>query len=176
MAVPVKSAGPGLPSGQARPHPEPSKPWPLRRLPAALLLLLAAATPTLAVGPAAPFEAPRAASPAAAASSSSATGSSTQDLSATAAAQRDPELATLLGVRRSGTTALALIDGRWWPVGSQLRGAQLTHIQAHQVTLRHPDGRLEVLALYSGPSRPAGSTGSAGKALTLLPNLPARTP
>ena len=94
-----------------------------------------------------------------------------QGTAAAAPAERDAS--GLLGVQRSGATAKALIDGRWWPVGSQLRGAQLIQIQRHQATLRHPDGRLEVLALYSSVSK---SAGTAGKAVSPLPIQPARTP
>ena len=144
----------------------------LRRLPT-WLVLLDCAGPTLAAGPTAPFEPPPAAAAAAAASAPMATETHTQGQGNVAALPAERDASGLLGVQRSGATARALIDGRWWPVGSQLRGAQLIQIQHHQATLRHPDGRLEVLALYSSVSN---SAGTAGKAVSPLPNQPARTP
>ena len=149
--------------------------WPLKQLRhwPTWLTLLASAGPSLAVGPAAPFAPPSALPSAAAVSSPGALAASAAEPGNDAAQPREPEATGLLGVHRSGPAALALIDGRWWSVGSQLRGAQLIHIQRHQATLRHPDGRLEVLALYSGTHK---TTGTAGKAVTLPMNQPARTP
>jgi|CXWL01.1.fsa_nt_gi hypothetical protein len=94
-------------------------------------------TPAFALGPNAPFEPPRAASASALAA---AVGS--HPLPGNAATDG------LTGVRLSGAAAAALIDGRWWPVGSTLRGARLVDVQRHQVLLRHADGRVEPLALH----------------------------
>jgi hypothetical protein len=103
-------------------------------------LALLLATPALALGPGAPFEPPRA---------------------APLAADADPAAAApagLTGVRVAGAGAAALIDGRWWPLGSMPRGARLVAVQGHQALLRHADGRVEALVLHPSTSPPTGAT------------------
>ena len=108
------------------------------------LLLLAAAAPALAMGPTAPFTPPAAvavvapAAPAAPPASSSA---------AAAEQTHDASREGLSGLRLAGAGSAALIDGRWWPLGSQPRGARLVAVQRHQVQLRHANGQLEWLPL-----------------------------
>ena len=121
-----------------------------------LCCLLFTATPSPALGPAAPFEPPRAAVVAAALSAATTSDADKSDNAHSAhAAPQLGEKSSLQGVHHTGRTALALIDGQWWPVGSQVRGARLVSIQRHQVTLQHPDGRLEELALYPNPVKTA---------------------
>lgn len=105
----------------------------------ALLVLACLVVPARApaLGPQEPFTPPQAGARAAAAAS--------------AAAETSPACDScdqgLAGLRLAGAGSAALIDGRWWPLGSQPRGARLVSIQRHQVQLRHADGRLQVLAL-----------------------------
>ncbi len=109
-----------------------------------LLAVLVLTAQAHALGPQAPFTPPRAGLPAAAAASASADASAGNSASNTACDSCDTGLA---GLRLAGTGSAALIDGRWWPLGSQPRGARLVSIQRHQVQLRHADGRLQVLSL-----------------------------
>ncbi len=56
--------------------------------------------------------------------------------------------AALTGVRL-GRAPAALIDGEWVPLGASVRGAQLQRVQRAGAELRHADGRVEWLALFS---------------------------
>jgi len=108
--------------------------------------LLLANLPAAALGPAHPFAPPLAASAAA----------------ATEAAASQPAAMLnsgdgLAGVR-SGTVPMALIDGQWWPVGGQPRGARLLSINRAGATLRHPDGRVEQLTLLPAAEPTAKAT------------------
>lgn len=105
-------------------------------------LVLLLATSALALGPQAPFEPPRAAPLAADAGPA-----------VTLAAP-----AGLTGVRMSGASAAALIDGQWWPLGSMPRGARLVAVQGHQALLRHADGSVEALVLHPSIAPPIGAT------------------
>lgn len=113
------------------------------RLRAACATACAAALPlALALGPAAPFAPPTALAqaahaPAAAASAAAPAAASAAELGAEG----------LSGLRLAGPRSAALIDGRWWPLGSMPRGARLVAVHRQQVQLRHLDGRFEVLAL-----------------------------
>lgn len=102
----------------------------------ASMLLLAGAASAHALGPAAPFAPPRAASVAHA--------------EATAAAE---PMAGLTGVRL-GAAPQALIDGHWHRSGATVRGAVLQTITRDGITLRHPDGRAERLWLLPPPTHP----------------------
>ncbi|MDP1901096.1 MAG: hypothetical protein Q8K96_11660 [Rubrivivax sp.] len=108
----------------------------MRRALAASALLLACA-PVQALGPRAPFEAPR---PAAVAASGAETGPT--------AAPVGGGSTGLSGVHLAPSGNAALIDGLWWPLGGTPRGARLVAVQRHQVQLRHAGGRLETLALH----------------------------
>ncbi len=55
-------------------------------------------------------------------------------------------LAGLNGIR-AGTRAMALIDGQWVAPGATIRGARLISVFTSAAQLRHPDGRLELVAL-----------------------------
>lgn len=57
-----------------------------------------------------------------------------------------------LGGLRGGAAPAALIDGQWISVGAPVRQARLHDIQPPYAVLRHPDGRLERLALGSHPT------------------------
>jgi hypothetical protein len=107
--------------------------------PTPLLSALLLAAPAFALGPQDPFTPPQA-GPRAAELAAPCVG-----CVAAPPAQESQE--GLAGLRLAGSGSAALIDGRWWPLGSQPRGARLVSIQRHQVQLRHPDGRLQVLAL-----------------------------
>lgn len=116
------------------------------------LLLLAAAAPALAMGPTAPFTPPAAVAvvaPAAPVTSSSPALPAASTAASAAAADQttDAGLSGLSGLRLAGAGSAALIDGRWWPLGSQPRGARLVAVQRHQVQLRHANGQLEWLPL-----------------------------
>ena len=56
--------------------------------------------------------------------------------------------AALTGVRL-GPAPAALIDGEWVAPGTPVRGAQLLRVQRTGAALRHADGRIEWLALFS---------------------------
>jgi hypothetical protein len=105
----------------------------LRRI--AGTLLLSGAHGAHALGPAAPFTPPGAAS-------------------AVAAEQIAPlaPATTGLGGVRLGAPPQALIDGQWHRGGTAVRGAVLHTITRHGVTLRHPDGRTEHLWLLPRPT------------------------
>ena len=110
-------------------------------------LLLALLPPcTHAVGPEAPFTPPAKALPV------------TAPLpAASAASSADPAAATppaLTGLRM-GHTPAALIDGAWVGVGQEVRGARLIEVRPGAVRLRHADGRLETMALFTDSSAAA---------------------
>ena len=98
--------------------------------------LLLASLPAAALGPNSPFASPRAASAAAAG-----------DLAPAAAQAAVPTGSDGLAGVRSGAEPMALIDGQWWPVGGQPRGARLVSVHRAGATLRHADGRIEQLSL-----------------------------
>lgn len=91
--------------------------------------------PATALGPAQPFAAP-AAQRGAAAPGDDPTGRTTARLSGL----------------RGGAAPAALIDGQWITLGASVRQARLHDIQPPYAVLRHPDGRLERLALDSHPA------------------------
>lgn len=96
-----------------------------------------------ALGPQAPFVAPNASSfeVDATAIDGTKSGGLTQGLS---------------GVR-VGRYAGAVIDGRWVRKGRSIRGARLIEVRRGSVTLRHPDGRREVLSMFTAQSQNAGT-------------------
>lgn len=137
---------------------------------AACLGLAIAGAPTLALalGPAAPFLPPRAAS-----------------APAPGAGEGGDRMAWLPGAPaaglagvRLGTRAMALIDGQWWPLGSRLRGgARLAAVQPRGVWLRHADGRGEFIALLaSAAAAPAAAAAEARSTLPESDLAPAPTP
>lgn len=63
----------------------------------------------------------------------------------------------LSGVR-VGRYAGAVIDGRWVRKGRSIRGARLIEVRRNGVTLRHPDGRREVLSMFTAQSQSPGTT------------------
>lgn len=127
----------------------------LTRLRAACATACATALPlALALGPSAPFAPPTAPAPAGPASAAAATAVSSAASSAASSAELSAE--GLSGLRLAGPRSAALIDGLWWPLGGMPRGARLVAVQQQQVQLRHPDGRVEVLAL--NPAVQAGRT------------------
>lgn len=146
---------------------------------ATLCVFSCAAVPmlALALGPAAPFAPPTARvqsadRPAGAASTATPATPVALDTSdapaapaAVSAAERGAE--GLSGLRLAGPRSAALIDGQWWPLGAMPRGARLVAVQRQLVQLRHPDGRIEVLAL-----NPAVATGRASNP----PDQPAPAP
>lgn len=101
----------------------------LRRAAAATALSAGALLPAHALGPQAPFAPPAATSAA-----------------ATSPIATEPEPTGLTGVRL-GTPPQALIDGRWHRRGEPVRGARLSAVNRRGATLRHPDGRRELLWL-----------------------------
>ncbi|MBE7426540.1 MAG: hypothetical protein HS106_10915 [Ideonella sp.] len=101
----------------------------LRRAAAATALSAGALLPAHALGPQAPFAPPAATSAA-----------------ATSPIATEPEPTGLTGVRL-GTPPQALIDGRWHRLGEPVRGARLSAVNRRGATLRHPDGRRELLWL-----------------------------
>lgn len=112
----------------------------------AVVALLVCA-PVGALGPNAPFVAP--AAPAA----PSASGTNSADSPASAASGAGAALAPLgLSGMRLRTQPMALIDGEWRRVGESVRGAAVTAMHATGVTLRHPDGRVEVLSWGPTPA------------------------
>ena len=116
------------------------------RLRAACATACAAALPlALALGPAAPFAPPTARAQAAGAPAAAASAAATAAPAAASAAELGAE--GLSGLRLAGPRSAALIDGRWWPLGSMPRGARLVAVHRQQVQLRHVNGRFEVLAL-----------------------------
>jgi hypothetical protein len=124
-----------------------SAPQAMRLLPA--LLLAPLGTASWALGPTAAFTpAPeRVAISGVAAAQAATAASGTPPSNAVTAAS-----ATGLTGTRLGSRPQALIDGQWWPMGAQLpsrSAARLVGISAQQVSLRHADGRLETLNLFS---------------------------
>ncbi len=95
-------------------------------------VMMGAASSALAMGPAAPFTPPRAAAPVLAQGTGS-TGPARAENPAAKAVAPAPEPAledaALQGVR-TGTQAMALIDGRWWPLGSGPGGRRITAIDS----------------------------------------------
>lgn len=73
-----------------------------------------------------------------------------------AAVAATPLVVGLAGLRL-GHTPAALIDGEWISVGAGVRGARLHSVSMRGATLRHPDGRMERLALYPESSQPAAA-------------------
>ena len=100
-----------------------------------------------ALGPQAPFVPPVA-------------GQVSVDSAGALPSQAGPEVG-LSGVR-VGRHAGAIIDGKWVRKGKAVRGARLSSVSRSQVVLKHPDGRQEVLSLYS----PSGQTTVAQAAAT----------
>ena len=144
----------------------------------AATLLLAAATPAPApaMGPAAPFTPPAAVNPvsaatatataaAAAASASSSSSAATASGATSAAPAVGSGSEGLSGLRLAGAGSAALIDGRWWPLGSQPRGARLVAVQRQQVQLRHANGQLEWLPLNPAASLTTSATFGATPSL-----------
>ena len=113
---------------------------------AALLLLPIAGH---ALGPAQPFTAPAATAHAA-------------DAATTAA----PATSSGLAGVRLGTSPGALVDGQWIALGQAVRGARLVSVRAHDVSLRHTDGRIERLALFPEVQPPTTSANSGTDAVT----------
>ncbi len=109
---------------------------PLGRATVALATLLVL-TDARALGSAAPFTPPRAGS--AAGGESSSVGAPATDG---------------LGGLRLRTQPMALIDGQWWRIGQQVRGAVLTSIHAGGVVLRHADGRTEQVSWMPANTTP----------------------
>lgn len=134
--------------------------------------LCAGTAPAWAAGPATPFE-PLRPTPAAAASAPSPAAAEQGDPANGSAQARGLDPTGLQGVHRAGASALALIDGRWLSVGSQVRGARLVRIQGQQATLRYPDGRVEVMTLHATATKPAAMPAQAAAPLQ---HQPARTP
>lgn len=96
--------------------------------------LLATPAPSTAMGPRAPFTPPQ-----------PATGPGVAVPVQAAAAVAEAPL--LLQGLRTGVRPLALIDGRWWPLGQGPRGLQLTAVDASGVWLRDGPRRLQRLSL-----------------------------
>lgn len=110
-------------------------------------LLSAIWTVAYAIGPMAPFEPPVA-------------GSVSADDAGPLANQPAQDVG-LSGVR-VGRYAGAIIDGKWVRKGKSVRGARLSAVGRSQVVLKHPDGRQEVLSLYS----PSGQSAAPQVAAT----------
>ena len=68
--------------------------------------------------------------------------------------------AALTGVRL-GRAPAALIDGEWVAPGARVRGAQLLRVQRTGAALRHTDGRIEWLALFSLDNPPPAADAAA---------------
>lgn len=125
-----------------------------------------------ALGPAAPFLPPRAAAGAHLEAAAAAAASSATSSTPLAGAGSG------LGGMRLGTTAMALIDDQWWPVGSRPRGALLVAVNAHGAWLRHADGRIEHLSLHvaADGTRARLANAGASPAAVPVPPLPALAP
>lgn len=68
--------------------------------------------------------------------------------------------AALTGVRL-GRAPAALIDGEWVAPGAPVRGALLLRVQRTGAELRHADGRIERLALFTLDNRPPATEPAA---------------
>jgi hypothetical protein len=79
-------------------------------------------------------------------------------LQANGAALRLPT--ALTGVRL-GPAPAALIDGEWVAQGAPVRGARLLRVQRKGAELRHADGRIEWLALFSLDNPPPAADPAA---------------
>lgn len=79
-------------------------------------------------------------------------------LQAQGPALRSP--AALTGVRL-GPAPAALIDGEWVAPGTPVRGALLLRVQRTGADLRHADGRIERLALFSLDNPPPAADPAA---------------
>lgn len=123
-------------------------PTALTALGAAICALLLAST-ALAVGPDAPFTPPPTLGPQAHAAPSAVAADS-----AASAADADTPPAGLVGLRL-GAAPSALIDGQWVRVGQETRGARLVEVRPNAVRLRHANGQIETLALFSDPKAAA---------------------
>jgi hypothetical protein len=128
-----------------------------RRL--AVLLLLAQA-PAWAMGPAAPFTPPRAAAPVVQAATTTTTSTAASarapQAAASAAALGLPD-AALQGVR-TGPHPVALLEGRWWGLGSGPEGRRITAIDSRGIWIT------------LGPSLEPTKTLASQQRLWLLPN------
>ncbi len=113
-------------------------------------LLLALLPPGVqAVGPQAPFTPPAPpARPAAAPMAAPLPAGAASDAESAAA---PPGLVGL----RLGNAPAALIDGTWVRVGQTVRDARLIEVLPSAVRLRHADGRLETVALFTDSSAAA---------------------
>lgn len=96
---------------------------------------LAFCVPAWALGPMAPFDAPRA--------------DQAGSFEAGGGAGFDAAMPTqgLTGVRL-GRYAGAVIDGQWVRKGRTVRGARLVQVQRTRVVLKHPDGHTEIIEMY----------------------------
>ena len=106
-----------------------------------------------AIGPQAPFVAP-------------VVGETSVD-TATPVPTQDGAEVGLSGVR-VGRYPGAIIDGKWVRKGKAVRGARLSSVSRSQVVLKHPDGRQEVLSLYS-PSGPTTVAQAAASTQAVKP-------
>ena len=118
----------------------------------ALLTLLAHALQTgaWAMGAGAPFLPPTAraaaADPMPTVAPGGSSGLASDTTSSTANETAQSGSSGLKGIQ-IGARALALIDGQWVVPGATVRGARLLAVYATAAQLRHPDGRLELIAL-----------------------------
>ncbi|MBL8323633.1 MAG: hypothetical protein JNJ89_01615 [Rubrivivax sp.] len=62
-----------------------------------------------------------------------------------------PDGDAVAGVRLGGGAPMALIDGQWWRLGGQPRGARLASITLQGAWLHHSDGRRQFLPLLPPP-------------------------
>lgn len=135
---------------------------PMITSPASLLVALYAvflSSTASAVGPQAPFTPPR---PAAQAASAAASEAPVAEM---------PTPQGLVGLRL-GNTPSALIDGNWVYLGQDVRGARLIDVRQGAVRLRHANGQIETLALFTDPTaaalsphRPPSSSSAAKREL-----------
>lgn len=70
------------------------------------------------------------------------------------------EAVGLSGVRL-GRQAGAVIDGQWVRKGQTVRGARLVQVQRTRVTLKHPDGHLEIIEMFPPAGGQAGAMAAA---------------
>ena len=118
---------------------------PMITSPASLLVALYAvllSSTASAVGPQAPFTPPP---PAAQAASAAASEAPVAEM---------PTPQGLVGLRL-GNTPSALIDGNWVYLGQDVRGARLIDVRQGAVRLRHANGQIETLALFTDPTAAA---------------------
>lgn len=71
-----------------------------------------------------------------------------------------PAASGLTGVRL-GRQAGAVIDGQWVRKGRTVRGARLIQIQRTRVTLQHPDGHQEIIEMFPPVGGQAGAVAAA---------------